>query len=84
MQAYGSVKEGIATQIWCAISPLLSNFGDVYFENTDIAILNKDFDPNENWSDNVEKISGVMPFALDAEAPEKIWNLREGAYRYIV
>lgn len=47
------------------------------FNLTHIAILNKDFDPNENWSDNVEKISGVMTFALDAEAAEEIWNLRE-------
>lgn len=75
-----SVKEGIFTQIWCVTSPFSINIGCVYCENTDITILGTDFDPDSKWRDDVEKLSGVMPFALDAETAEKLWNLREELY----
>lgn len=72
-----SLQQGISTQIWCAVSPLLDNTGGVYCENTDIAVLDTDFDPSESWSDDVEKIKGVMPFALDADAARQLWALSE-------
>ncbi len=72
-----SAQQGISTQIWCATSPQLNDIGGVYCENTDIALLDTDFDPTENWGDDVEKISGVMPFALDAKAAKQLWTLSE-------
>ncbi len=72
-----SAQQGISTHIWCATSPLLNNIGGVYCENTDITVLDTDFDPSENWGDDTEKIKGVMPFAVDAEAAQKLWTLSE-------
>ncbi len=72
-----SAQQGISTQIWCATSPLVNNIGGVYCENTDIAVLDTDFDPSENWGDDVAKIKGVMPFAVDAQAAQRLWTLSE-------
>lgn len=72
-----SAQQGISTQIWCATSPLLNNIGGVYCENTDIAVLDVDFDPTENWGDDVAKINGIMPFALDPIAAKQLWVLSE-------
>ena len=72
-----SAQQGISTHIWCATSPLLNNIGGVYCENTDITVLDTDFDPSGNWGDDIEKIKGVMPFAVDAEAAQKLWTLSE-------
>lgn len=72
-----SVQQGISTHIWCATSPQLNDIGGVYCENTEIAELDTDFDPTENWRDNIEKLKGVMPFAVDPEAAKKLWSLSE-------
>ena len=72
-----TVQQGISTQIWCAVSPLLNDIGGVYCENTDIAVLDVDFDPTIDWRKNIESIKGVMPYALEKEATQKLWTLSE-------
>jgi len=72
-----STQQGISTQIWCATSPLLTGIGGVYCEDTDIAVIDADFDPEANWQDDTGNIKGVMPFALDAEAAQKLWTMSE-------
>ena len=72
-----SVEEGISTQLWCAVSPQLADIGGVYCEDTDIAVLDTDFDSAGNWSDDMEKLKGVMPFALDEAAAKQLWTLSE-------
>jgi NAD(P)-dependent dehydrogenase (short-subunit alcohol dehydrogenase family) len=71
------VEQGISTQIWCAVSPQLADIGGVYCENTEIAILDTDYDPAASWADDMEKIQGVMPYALDADAARELWTLSE-------
>ncbi len=72
-----TIQQGISTQIWCAVSPQLNEIGGIYCENSDIAILDINFDPNTDWRKNVENIKGVMPYALDPLAAERLWNLSE-------
>ncbi|RZK38131.1 MAG: SDR family NAD(P)-dependent oxidoreductase [Pedobacter sp.] len=72
-----TVQQGISTQIWCAVSPQLDEIGGVYCENTDIAVLDVDFDPNIDWRKNVENIKGVMPYALNEKAAQKLWTVSE-------
>lgn len=72
-----SAEQGISTQIWCAVSSQLNDRGGVYCENTDIAPLDTNYNPAENWTDNIEKLTGVMPYALDADAAQQLWTLSE-------
>lgn len=72
-----TAQQGVSTLIWCATSPQLIDIGGVYCENTDIAVLDTDYDPTENWADDTSKIKGVMPFALDADAARQLWSLSE-------
>jgi NAD(P)-dependent dehydrogenase (short-subunit alcohol dehydrogenase family) len=72
-----SVQQGTSTHIWCAVSPLLADIGGVYCENTNIAELDTNYDPNGAWINDVAKIKGVLPAALDGEAAQKLWTLSE-------
>ena len=72
-----SVQQGISTQLWCATSPQLTALGGVYCENGDVAELDTDYDPSANWRQNIDKLKGVMPFALDAAAAQHLWTLSE-------
>ncbi len=72
-----SVSQGISTQIWCATSRQLDNLGDVYCENNNIAVLDTNYDPSGNWTDDIEKLEGVMPYALDGETARSLWTLTE-------
>lgn len=72
-----TAQQGISTQIWCAVSPQLNDIGGVYCENTDIAVIDTDYDPTQDWRMHVEKLRGVMPFAIDNEAAARLWTLSE-------
>ncbi|WP_316846824.1 SDR family NAD(P)-dependent oxidoreductase [Pedobacter psychrodurus] len=72
-----TVQQGISTQIWCAVSAQLNDIGGVYCENTDIAVLDVNFDPTVDWRKNVESIKGVMPYALEKESAKKLWTISE-------
>lgn len=71
-----SVEQGAATIVWCATSPQLNGMGGVYCENCDISHM--DFHNYENWKiEEATDFSCVMPFAVDEEAAERLWNLSE-------
>jgi len=72
-----SAQQGISTQVWCATSPLLNDIGGVYCENTDVAILSTEIGPSENQGDDIVKIEGVVPYALDEQNAKKLWALSE-------
>jgi len=72
-----SVQQGISTQIWCATSPLLNNIGGVYCENTDVSILYAESDHSEKQEEDIVKLEGVMPYAVDQENAKKLWTLSE-------
>jgi NAD(P)-dependent dehydrogenase (short-subunit alcohol dehydrogenase family) len=64
-----TVEQGAATSVWCATSPQLDGMGGVYCENGDIA--------HETAPDS-EDVTGVRPWATDAQAAQKLWALSEG------
>lgn len=73
-----TVGQGAATSVWCATSPQLNNMGGVYCENCDIAPLGHDAE-SDFFLDNESTLtdSGVMPYAVDSEAADRLWSLSE-------
>jgi hypothetical protein len=72
-----TVEQGAATSVWCATSPLLDGMGGVYCENCDIAPLEL-VDPVTSWKlGDSTRHSGVMPYAVDPEAADRLWTLSE-------
>jgi NAD(P)-dependent dehydrogenase (short-subunit alcohol dehydrogenase family) len=63
-----TVEEGAATSIWCATSPQLAGMGGVYCEDCDVS---------QGLAEDSAEILGVMPWAYDPEAAEKLWDLSE-------
>lgn len=72
-----NVEQGIATHIWCATSPALETISGVYCENADIAPLDVNYDPSAAWVEDIAQIKGVMPFALEEAAAQKLWAISE-------
>src|SRR5690606_18695520 len=63
-----TIEQGAATTVWCATSPKLESYGGVYCEDVDIAVVSAASDPSE---------PGVNPWAIDADAAERLWYLSE-------
>jgi len=63
-----TIEQGAATSVWCATSAMLAGMGGVYCEDCDIA--------KGLAADSTEHL-GVMPWAYNAEAAEKLWTLSE-------
>jgi hypothetical protein len=83
-----TVEQGAATSVWCATSPQLDGMGGVYCENCDIAPLvlegneaKGSNDPLRRFRDSIRKVGssslGVMPYAVDPEAAQRLWTLSE-------
>lgn len=65
---YKTPQQGAATTIWCAVSATLEGTGGVYCENCDIAqAVPADHKP----------LDGVLPWAIDGAAAERLWILSE-------
>jgi NAD(P)-dependent dehydrogenase (short-subunit alcohol dehydrogenase family) len=68
-EQFKTPEQGAATTLWCALSPDLDGKGGVYCEDCDIARpVEKGLTPR--WA-------GVMPYAVDPEAAERLWGLSE-------
>lgn len=65
---YLTAEQGAATQVWAATSPALAGKGGLYLEECRIAEIVAQNDGRED---------GVMPYALDAESADALWNLGE-------
>ncbi|SOE95451.1 NAD(P)-dependent dehydrogenase, short-chain alcohol dehydrogenase family [Burkholderia sp. D7] len=65
---YKTVQQGAATTVWCATNPALDGMGGVYCENADIAAAV----PADHAS-----LDGVLPWAVDQAAAERLWALSE-------
>jgi NAD(P)-dependent dehydrogenase (short-subunit alcohol dehydrogenase family) len=76
-----TVEQGAATSVWCATSPRLDGMGGVYCENCDIARLVPKEDEAERSNGTTRKPGsmslGVMPYAVDPEAGDRLWTLSE-------
>jgi len=62
-----NVEQGAATSIWAAVAPELEGVGGFYLEDCAIA---------KPWSKD-RPMSGVMPYALDADRAERLWAVSE-------
>ena len=71
-------RQGAATSVWCAASPQLDGKGGVYCENCDIAPL---VAPEGAEGAGVRQVGsrslGVMPYAVDPRAADRLWRLSE-------
>jgi NAD(P)-dependent dehydrogenase (short-subunit alcohol dehydrogenase family) len=65
---YKTVQQGAATTVWCATNPALDAIGGVYCENADIAAA---------VTANHATLDGVLPWAIDQAAAERLWALSE-------
>ena len=63
-----TIEQGAATSVWCATSPELEGKGGVYCENCDIS--------SAKTADATDLL-GVRPWAMDAEAADRLWSLSE-------
>jgi len=76
-----TAEQGAATSVWCATSPQLDGMGGVYCENCDIAPLlseEQEADRNNPATLRVGAMSlGVMSYAVDPDAAERLWSLSE-------
>ncbi|RQV59923.1 SDR family NAD(P)-dependent oxidoreductase [Burkholderia cenocepacia] len=65
---YKTVEQGAATTVWCATSPELNEHGGVYCEDCDIA---------RSVPADHRPLDGVLPWAIDAQAAERLWQWTE-------
>jgi hypothetical protein len=75
-----TVEQGAATSVWCATSPQLDGMGGVYCENSDIAPLTDIYGTGGSNHDSrlaSTAPTGVMPFAVDPAAADRLWSLSE-------
>ncbi|MGI9284997.1 MAG: SDR family NAD(P)-dependent oxidoreductase [Pseudomonadales bacterium] len=66
--SFKSVPAGAATSVWAATSPLLEGKGGQYLEDCDFSFALR---PGEDLS------SGYMPYAVDPQAAELLWQRSE-------
>jgi NAD(P)-dependent dehydrogenase (short-subunit alcohol dehydrogenase family) len=76
-----SIPQGAATQVWCATSPQLEGLGGIYCENCDLAVLETDTGPADLADFARSKHDGLLPYALDIESAERLWDLSEKLVR---
>ena len=63
---FKTVEQGAATSVWAASSPDLAGKGGLYLEDSQIAV------PVAEGVDG-----GVMPYAVDPELADRLWELSE-------
>ena len=70
-----TVEQGAATNVWCATSPQLDGMGGVYCQDCNIAPLV----PKEDEAKQQVGLLplGVMSYAADPEAADRLWSLSE-------
>jgi NAD(P)-dependent dehydrogenase (short-subunit alcohol dehydrogenase family) len=69
-------EQGAATIVWCATSPQLEEKGGVYCENSDIATISSK-DTSKMTINDLKDDKGVMPYAIDPGASQRLWKLSE-------
>ena len=72
-----TVAQGASTSVWCAVAPELEGMGGVYCENCNVAPLVPAAEAS-HWSiGDSARQRGVMPYAVDHEAAERLWTVSE-------
>ncbi len=70
---FKTTEQGAATSVWCATSPQLEDKGGVYCLDVDIAKAI----PAVDLQGMAQILSGVLPWAIDPELAEQLWQLSE-------
>lgn len=73
-----TAAQGAATSVWCATSPQLEGMGGVYCENADIAPVVEDPKADRQLA---SKPNGVLAYAIDREAADRLWTISEALLR---
>jgi hypothetical protein len=68
-----SFKQGAATGVWCVTSNQMEGKGGVYCMDCDIAPILHQF----SLKGMSQMLTGVLPWAIDAELAERLWQLSE-------
>ncbi|WP_020201103.1 MULTISPECIES: oxidoreductase [Cupriavidus] len=71
-----TVEQGAATSVWCATSPRLDGMGGVYCENVEVASI-MDGKPESMDMRDAMRLAGVMAYAVDPAAADRLWALSE-------
>jgi hypothetical protein len=71
-----TVEPGAATQVWCATNPKRDEKGGVYCENSEVAGVLAERPKATTIADST-RLTGVMAYAVDPEAAERLWRLSE-------
>lgn len=66
--SFKSVAAGAATSVWAATSPMLAGKGGNYLEDCDFSF---ELSPGE------EAANGYLPYALDRQSAERLWQRSE-------
>jgi NAD(P)-dependent dehydrogenase (short-subunit alcohol dehydrogenase family) len=72
-------EQGASTTVWGATSPLLADIGGVYLMDNDVAPIDEstvEFDPDISAGE-LDTSGGVMPYAVDPESAQRLWDLSE-------
>ncbi len=72
-------EQGASTTVWGATSPLLADLGGVYLMDNDVASIDEstaEFDPDIAASE-LDTSGGVLPYAVDPESAQRLWDLSE-------
>lgn len=77
VNAFKTLEQGAATQIWAATSPKLDGLGGVYAEDCEIASLAPENNGDDAGLEEVIRRKGVMPYAIDKENADRLWALSE-------
>ena len=65
---YKQLAQGAATTIWAATAPELEDLGGVYCEDCQVS---------EPLEDSTSSAAGVMTWALDEAAADRLWSISE-------
>jgi NAD(P)-dependent dehydrogenase (short-subunit alcohol dehydrogenase family) len=73
-----TVEQGAATSLWCATSPQLAGLGGAYCDDCDIApLVPEEYEAHAATRQFGSKSLGVMRYAVDPEAADRLWTLSE-------
>lgn len=72
-----TIEQGASTSVWCATSPQLNDLGGLYCEDNEVSpLMPEDTTRSLNIGASA-RFAGVMPYAVDPEAAERLWSLSE-------
>jgi NAD(P)-dependent dehydrogenase (short-subunit alcohol dehydrogenase family) len=68
LPSFKTPEQGAATTIWASVAPELAGIGGLYLEDCQQAIP---------YNPEISALTGYMPYALDPDHAEQLWNLAE-------